>query len=394
MAKLRLMIIQRLKNPMRRINAFTFGLISTVALLLSLLSVTNSSASVQTWRVVSIPGDHDAIIGVSCYSAVNCVGVSEFSGQISISNTSGNTWTEIHPKNLGGFAFTSIKCLSNKFCLATGQIGSLPSIGAAIYSSHNGGINWKFSLKVPVRHSSKFQLNDANCPTKNICLVSGTTGAKGVLYRTINSGKSWKSVVLPKQPPNGSIQAIACPSSTVCYTVQGSEALVYKSVDSGLSWKTLNVPNNFNFYSSEKDTPTGLDAISCGSENFCVAGGYIAHPKLQGTTQPIKWVTTNGGISWYFSNSFASTGAKSTFAVNVHGISCSTSHDCTIGLSYGQLYATSDAGRSWLRDRNIPSPNNNVLSLNCTSAAHCIATVISIFPQKSFTSGEIWVRSK
>jgi len=388
------MIIQWLKNPVRRINPITYGLIPALALSLSLLSITNSSASVQTWRVVSVPGDHDAITGVSCYSAVNCVGVSEFSSQISISNTAGNTWIAIHPQNLGGFGFTSIKCLSNKFCLATGQIGSLPSIGAAIYSSHDGGINWKVSLKVSARHNSKFQLNDAACSTIKICLVSGTTGTEGILYRTINAGKSWKNVELPKQPPRGSIQGIACPSSTVCYTVQGSEALVYKSVNSGLSWKTLNVPTNFNLYGSDKDTPTGLDAIACGSENFCVAGGYIAHPKLQGTTQPIKWVTVNGGISWYFANSFASTGAKSTFAVNVHGISCSTSHDCTIGLSYGQLYTSSNAGRSWLRDQNIPSPNNNVLSVSCTSATHCIATAISIFPQKSFTSGEIWVSSK
>ena len=387
------MFIRWLNSLTQRNRGLNTRFISVIILsiFIACAPISISHASIPTWKVVAIPGDHDAIASTSCYSLKDCVGVSAFSGQVIISKDAGNSWVALHPRNVGRFGFTSVKCLKTKFCLATGQLGAMPSVGAGIYTSQNGGINWGTSLKVLSPNNPKFRFSDISCPTADVCLVSGTTGSKGVIYRTENSGEFWKSIVLPKQPPNGAIQAMSCPTSKVCYAVQGSKALVYKSLNGGLTWKSQLIPDSFNLFKNNKETPTGLDAISCGSVSFCVAGGFIAHINLQGTTQPIKWVTTNGGKSWYFTNSFASTGAKSTSAVSVHGIGCATNHDCTIGIFYGQVFKTTDAGKRWTRDQSVPSPNNNVLSMNCVTNSHCIVTVISIFPQKSFTSGQIWI---
>jgi len=349
------------------------------------------AGAARVWTTRVVPGDGDAIAAISCYSATKCVGVSKYSREVITTTNAGNSWVVHRPAAVGRYGFTSVKCVVPDTCLATALLGAAPTVGGAIYKSLDGGQHWYLNFQEKTPRNAAFKFSDVTCVTALRCLVSGTNGSAGFILHTDNGARSWTRARLPAQPRAGSILGVDCAGLNECFAVQGARATVYTSSDSGRSWTTLAIPNNFSRYETNKDTPTGLDAISCGSAAFCVAGGYIGHVNLQGTSEPFKWVTNNGGRSWSFTNPFASTGAKTPSAVSQNAISCTSREDCTMGLFYGYVYSTTDAGRSWTWEHAAPQSDNDVLSVACLGASHCLFSIMSNFPQRSVFAGRLWL---
>jgi photosystem II stability/assembly factor-like uncharacterized protein len=343
------------------------------------------------WSTRTVPGNGEAIASISCYTATNCVGVSLFSREVIITSDAGDSWKVYQPRTVGRYGFTSVECVAPDTCLATGLLGAAPAVGAAVYKSTDGGRDWELSYQRKTPRNAGFKFNDVTCVTTSQCLVTGTDGIAGFILYTSDGARTWTRAHLPPQPRAGSILGIDCASARTCFAVQGTTALVYKSTNGGHDWTVLAIPRNFARYEKNKSTPTGLDAISCGTPSFCVAGGYIGHLNLQGTSEPFKWVTHNGGATWSFTNPFASTGAKTPSAVSQNAIACTSGVDCTMGLFYGDVYSTTDAGRTWTWDSAAPPSDNNVLSVACMSATRCLFSVISNFPQSSVFAGKLWM---
>jgi photosystem II stability/assembly factor-like uncharacterized protein len=348
-------------------------------------------AQSRAWVIRPVPGNGEAIADLSCYSATRCVGVSGYSREVIVTANGGVTWRVFQPATVSGFGFTAVACLAPGVCYATALLGTVAPAGAAIYRSPDGGQRWYRVLERLTPRNHEFRFNDVTCMDPSHCLVSGTDGSEGFIYRTTTGGRTWVRARLPAQAAGGSILGLACAGPTSCLAVQNTDARVYRSTDGGRNWFALPVPANFVPYEKNAATPTGLDAISCGSTTFCVVGGYIAHLNLTGTTQPFKWVTRDGGASWSFLNPFASTGARTSNAVGQNAISCPTAEACVMGVAYGLVYSTSDRGRDWIANGRTPQGDNDVLSVACPTAGHCLIAAVSNFPKRATLAGMLWV---
>lgn len=316
------------------------------------------------------------------------------SSQVSLSNDGGRTWLARRGPTFARLGFTSLTCDARGGCVATAIAGTTVPSGAIVAASYDGGRHWRELFLKRAGENLRYRFNDVWCDAQVHCLVAGTNGTKGFVFVTRDRGRTWSAATLPAQPAQASLAAVACPRPTVCLATQAARAQVYRSLDAGRTWRALAVPSSFAPLLTERGVVTGVTAISCGSPTFCVAGGYIAHTQLQSTTEPFKWVTTDGGRSWYFDQPFAVTGAKSPAAISTGAIACVLPRICTLGVSYGNLYSTHDAGASWARDVSAPPLDSNVLSLSCPSASQCVASVISNFPSQHFLRGSIWVHIK
>lgn len=343
-----------------------------------------------TWSTRPVPGDGEAVADLNCFTSTRCVGVSLFSPQVITTADAGATWRVFKPRDVGRYGFTSVACVAPDTCYATALLGAAPPVGAAIYKSTDGGRRWNLAYRRSRPHDPAFRFSDVACLSDARCLVSGSDGSTGFILTTFDGGRDWTTARLPAQPRGGSILGIDCAAVDACFAVQDTSARVYKSTDGGRRWFALPVPANFAPYEHDPDTPTGLSAISCGSPSFCVAGGYIGHLNLTGTTQPFKWVTRDGGLRWSYTNPFASTGAKTPSAVSQNAISCNSANDCTMGLSYGYVYSTTDQGRNWAWENGAPLSDNDVLSVACLSASHCLVSAMSNFPKRSVFAGMLW----
>ncbi len=344
----------------------------------------------RTWSVGPVPGNGDAIAALSCFTATHCVGVSAFSREVIVSDNAGLTWQVYQPEEVGRYGFTSLDCVANGTCFAIATLGAAPSVGAAIYRSTNGGRSWIRVYRRRTPGNANFRFNDVSCLSATYCLVSGTTGTTGFILVTNTAGRFFTPATLPPQPVGGSIAGLDCVDESSCFAVQNTTARVYASSDTGRLWRALPVPANFTSYERNSVTPTGLSAISCGSPLFCVAGGYIGHLNMTGTTQPFKWVTRDGGKSWSYTNPFASTGARTPNAVGQNAVSCTTREACTMGLSYGDVYSTSDGGLSWSWELGAPQTDNDVLSVACPRVTKCLVSAISNFPKAHVFAGMLW----
>lgn len=367
--------------------------VAFAALVVTIVGSWSATAGSVGSRVLRIPGDGEALAAVSCYDATHCVGVSSGSRQVVTSSDAGRSWTVRRGPKVASIGFTALSCVSARWCVATTNLGTLAPAGASVVVSVDEGRHWRVVWRRVRPRNPDYRLNDVTCEDDRHCLISGTTGAKGFVFSTFDAGRTWSPSRLPGQPANGVIDGLACVTATHCYATQGGRAVLYQSRDGGRTWSSTVVPATFRRYEGEAGVLTGLTAVSCGSPSFCVAGGFIAQTRLQGTTEPFKWVTTDGGASWTFDEPFAATGAKSPSALSVGGISCESALRCELGLSYGYVYVTTDGGRSWARDEGAPHADSNVLSLDCVTPSYCIASVISNFPSKRLLEGSLWLLS-
>lgn len=360
------------------------------AVVIAAMSLASASGA-PTWNVEPVVGNGQALVGVSCLSAVRCVGVSIGSRQVSISSDGGERWRALLGPDSAALGFTALDCVAPTTCFATVVLGALSPGGGAVVKSVDGGHHWRVVLRKPKPKDPAYRFNDVSCIDASSCLVTGTTGSKGFIFFTRDGGREWKSARLPSQPALGTINGVTCATVSRCFAAQGAKAVIYRSLDGGQDWSLESPPSTFTPYEREKGVLTGINALSCGSASFCVAGGFIAQTQLQGTTEPFKWVTRDGGNTWSFVQPFAATGAKSPAAISVGAISCTSSLDCELGLSYGYIYSTRDGGASWVRDTTAPRADANVLSLTCVATSRCIASVISNFPSKKLFEGSLWI---
>lgn len=375
------------RGPRMMVKSVRFA--AALVLMWFWLSGENASAAVR-WVVTGIPGDGVTLASIDCYSSSRCVGVSQGSNQVIISNNAGVSWTPRSGPRQARLGFTALDCLKTGMCLATSYLGTQLPTGGAILLSVDGGRHWSVIRTRKAPSFSEYRLNSVTCSTWRDCLVAGTNGKAGFVLVSHNAGMTWWAGRLPRQPAHGTITSVACASALNCFAAQGVGALVYGSSNAGRTWHKLIVPRTFASYSSAPGVVTGLGALSCGSRSFCVAGGFIAHTRLQASTEPFKWVTNDGGVKWRFDQPFAVTGAKTVAAISNGAIDCLASKQCVLGLAYGYVYKTRNAGVAWQRDERAPRFDANVLSVSCRALTRCLVSASSNFPSTQALHGWIW----
>lgn len=158
-----------------------------------------------------------------------------------------------------------------------------------------------------------------------------------------------------------SLYGISCPSASTCFAVGTSasgQALVQQTSDAGGRW------------SSDTDgvSGPGLDAVSCGDVNDCVATSSSGSVLF----------TSDGGATW------ASTSVSS--ADTLSSVACPTSENCWTTVSAGPnapnaIEASANGGQSWVGQNWSPPPapggyqllGVDLDAVTCPTASQCVA---------------------
>jgi hypothetical protein len=181
--------------------------------------------------------------------------------------TSSWTWTDYGP------ALLDVSCSSQDKCVAVGQRG-------AVLRSKGQALAWSAArLDDPTD-----ELDGVTChggsPTDTFCLAvsnESTLGAgfKSKIYRSTDNGATWsKGVELPATvaPKTQSARAVACdPAADACYAV-GPAGGAWRSLDQGRSWSPLELPK----------TPGSYRRVACPAKEKCVAVGGSSSAIIEG----------------------------------------------------------------------------------------------------------------
>lgn len=300
-----------------------------------------------------------------------------------LKNSSSSDW---QVQSIDGSRFNQIDCISKNICYAASNDGHVQK------TVNSGGV-WELFTT-----NTNEDLNSIHCISPLNCIA---VGDRGTIQRTTDGGQTWITAT-PDQV--GDLNGVACLTSSICVAVGGNiyEGRILKSSNGGITWTTILT-----------STP-GLTAITCSTENMCIAVGY----------KGLVYFTENGGLSWYKTSTHTTYGLLTDiecsfedkcFATSFHGeifhtqngfnwfkqtilqdlnlndISCPTKNDCTVIGAKGYLATTNNAGREWTnitqgnltgetlwvcyRDGNFCRRESidQVNDIDCSSDGQCIA---------------------
>jgi hypothetical protein len=225
------------------------------------------------------------------------------------------------------------------------------------------------------------------CTSPSDCLLGAATpSGGGLILRSTDTGATYAPTTVPPGMPG--VNAIACPSSTVCFAVTSNEQSegaflptsgywILKSTDGGVTWTKV--------YEDPGGDPFGgatLDTISCPSTTWCMAAGPGEF--LDATIL----VSADGGSTWTEESPFGPDNAT----VTVESVSCPAAGTCmAVGQDAfftGVAVATTDGGVTWT-PLTLPSSPDEVSSVACTSAVDCVAVANGGFQNDLFTTTDL-----
>jgi hypothetical protein len=198
--------------------------------------------------------------------------------------------------------------------------------GDLAFRSTNHGASWIASAQ---GIATGADLGSVTCPSGTTCIAVGARGLSAAVYRSVNGGMVWHSIVAP--PGVGPLGLVACATSTFCVAT-GNPLGVLLSTDGGAHWSVKTFPKSWN--------TSGLSGLSCVAGVCMGVGSYNS-----GRAYDI--VITNQGARWHLH-----TPAVLKSPLSVQCVSASTCwaegiyQDAGMGSIPG-VYKTLDRGTTW-----------------------------------------------
>ncbi|MBK8944154.1 MAG: T9SS type A sorting domain-containing protein [Ignavibacteriae bacterium] len=258
------------------------------------------------------------------------------------SNDGGETWDEITPQGFIG-EYRNIKFLSSNlgFVSFYNNINYEP----ALLKTEDGGTSWNLQ-----------QFKDLS-NINEILFISDSTGiftalddsSNNVIFKTINSGKSWDQIFKSDSISFNNLRFI---DDQTFYgtTWQGRnyEITYLKSFDGGITWNSQNP--KFHFYNNENIFPQ----FSLSDIYFNSIGEGIIIGSLGYYITVFK--SLDNGINWYMQK-YSCPFTQINFTDSLHGIAFGGYEVDGFHVldSYGQVFSTTDGGKSWEIISEIPT---------------------------------------
>lgn len=201
-----------------------------------------------------------------------------------------------------------------------------------------------------------------SCPSTTRCFAVGYLGQNGggragaAIVTTADGGATWTHQVPPTiwgPGVSGDLEAIACPSTTVCFAVglaSGHGGVIIGTTDGGATWSLL---------TTMPTVSMGTPGIACPSTTECFALGSSG---LSGYPSQLE-ATTDGGSTW---NSVA----LPVGLPQLQGVTCPTMTHCLL-VGGGDIIATADGGASWTTDP-VGAQMLNLTAAVCPSSSVCL----------------------
>jgi photosystem II stability/assembly factor-like uncharacterized protein len=330
-------------------------------------STSTSSSSTTSTAAAAITGVRlSSISSVSCADSMHCwagavVAKASNEGAILASGDGGTTWT-LQDTVHGVDDMGPIDCPSDTHCFAAGDrvFSHEPPL---LLSTTDGGKTWK----TQVMASDVAELDAISCSSNNLdCwLVGAQLETEGdLITATTNWGKSWKVQDRSSMEVSmGVTFGIACTSDADCVIV-GYGGLT--TSDGGSLWVKHSLPGG------------ELNAVSCASENQCVAEGEVTSAIPSNTSTDIA-TSNDGGAIWKSRVSKVGGGVG-----DLGSLSCPTTTTCvSVGSGYtsasngqysywGAVERTSDGGQTWTTVKEPQASSLNGVSC-AAGTADCIA---------------------
>ncbi|HVC71350.1 MAG TPA: hypothetical protein VNC61_13930 [Acidimicrobiales bacterium] len=317
-----------------------------------ILATTDGGA---VWSSDSLPPTTGGVTGISCPTPEICFATED--DAVLHSSDSGGSWTDqkVPP---GSVALDAVACPSTTVCYV---VGLSSSEGATILGTTDAGATWT-TLGVSSEFAGAGQTTELTaiaCPSTTVCY---TINGQADYFATTDAGRSWKG--LTGLAAGGYGTAIACPSTTFCLTV--GESGIVATTDAGASWVRQTVPL------PTGGSGAGLSAVACPTTSTCYATEAIGMNDQDGGGEIIA--TTDSGNSWHITDDTPWYGGLSSIA-------CPSTTSCfagdnntpTFGDLAGAIVATRNAGSSW-QTQSLPAGVGPLPALACPSATTCYAT--------------------
>jgi hypothetical protein len=297
------------------------------------------------------------------------------------------------PANAGGDVepgLNGVSCPSASFCVAVGSYSDTSDRIDAMLLVRSGG-SWTAAEAPAPIDATDPTLSAVSCPSASFCTAVGFyegSGGQDPLLLTW-SGRSWTAAKGPLpadsvSPEYAGLNAVSCPSASFCTAVGyyegsgGQDPLLMTW--SGGSWTAAKGPLPAD---SASPASAGLDAVSCPSASFCVAGGNYTG----GDTASLMLTRFDG--TWAATQPF--TGHQGVLT----GVSCPSASFCTAVGDYlvptttwaYQPEVLTWSGSAWAPATGpIPSGAVDVTwgSVSCPSSSYCAATGLVNYDPSSY----------
>jgi hypothetical protein len=284
------------------------------------------------------PSSNDALSSVSCTSANDCIAVGYALKGSNIDQTlveewNGQSWAVSPSPDQGTIsnALSGVSCTSAVDCVAVGSTGGGATASTLIESFD--GSTWSI-VPSPDPGTLFNTLNGVSCVSATSCVAVGYDYSGSEILQTLTEsfdGSDWSVVSSPDVGTSyNALEAVSCVSMTSCMAVgqetddAGSYQTLTESFD-GSDWSVVSSPDVGTGYNT-------LESVSCLSPTDCEATGYDFQPLIE------SWNGTNWTVT---PNPMAGEG-------NLEGVSCVNAADCTaVGQAAGKKQTYGALIESW-----------------------------------------------
>ncbi len=256
---------------------------------------------------------------------------------------------------------TSISCQSWNFCMAVGMVG--PPLLYYNYAERWNGTSWVVS-DVTNNQLTNGQLNGVSCPTTRWCMAVGEhytdLEVEPAAYTWSASGWTAIAPASPNSATNtiSSLDAVSCLSQDFCIAVgYGGQSTTSSGRGSDIGYLLMEKWNGQTWTDiSGSTTAVGnLTSVSCVSPDYCMAGGFDSTRSALAEL----W----NGLTWS-----AQTVPGAAPGVAIDAISCVSETFCAAGTSGSELLVWN--GSSW---QNVPGISGVVYSgISCVTDDFCV----------------------
>ncbi len=355
----------------------------------------NGSGEATPVSKQDIDGTND-LTAVTCTSEATCVAVDN-KGNVLVSSDSGRTWSIQHSI---GTDLTSVSCANASLCAAVDTSGNVAAFtpvavtpnstqapdpsnalnavscvpgagecvvtdnkGNAYYSTNAGSASAKWTSWTGEAGPSEA----VACPTISLCVLAdgkAEKGGGGNIYYSTSFGGTWKEALAPVW----GVDAVSCPTSVFCVAGQAEGFIHYTTNPASSEWKTVSIA-----------TSAAINAVDCLSSSFCAVVDSTGHIRVADTAAKIKEET-----GW------KSTDIDGTHTL--HGVVCTATTWCVAVDGEGHVLdlKINSSGEATVSSKEDVDGTNSLTAVTCTAEEACVATDSKGNVFASANEGETW----
>lgn len=343
--------------------------------------VTNDGGA--SWSIAIGPGGGPTIPAgsVDCANSNKCVAAASDGGMIFVTNDGGNSWTSVSP--------------SSKPVLGVGMPSASRILGVGgsgtTVASDDDGATWNSISRGPDGEYTRVRATSATSAL--------AWGANGALARTTDGGASWNGV---NTASSRAIVAAAFPTAERGYAIDNSGALMRTS-NGGAGWQFFDTGGvqARDLAAPAENTvllvgPKGVRRSTDGGQTIArlrnkdlmrTAVSRLDHAGkalvVSGSGMKSIWISTDGGARF---KRFPGPRIKQT----IRGLDLVSTRAGYVLDSKGELWATRNAGRKWVRIETTGATNSQFVAFG--DVAHGYLTDSTGRVLYTADAGRTWTR--